>query len=108
MIDSASSLSSMLATATQACKRVYGQTPQWHAVAPGRVNLMGDHTDYNDGRVLPIAIDRYTVVVAAERQSDAQLRVYSLALEEEISLSLGDLAHPHPQQWARYVQGVIA
>ena len=108
MIDSASSLPSLLDTAAQACQRVYGRAPQWYTVAPGRVNLMGDHTDYNGGWVLPIAIDRYTVVVAAERQSNAQVRVYSLALDEGISLSLEDLDHPHPQQWARYVQGVIA
>ena len=108
MIDSASSLPSLLDTAAQAFQRVYGRAPQWHRVAPGRVNLIGDHTDYNDGWVLPIAIDRYTAVVAAERQSNAQVRVYSLALGEEISLSLEDLDHPHPQQWARYVQGVIA
>ena len=108
MIDPASSLPSLLDTAAQACQRVYGRAPQWHTVAPGRVNLMGDHTDYNGGWVLPIAIDRYTVVVAAECQSNAQVRVYSLALDEGISLSLEDLDHPHPQQWARYVQGVIA
>ena len=108
MIDSASSPQSLLDTATRVLQRVYGRTPQWHAVAPGRVNLMGDHTDYNDGWVLPIAIDRHTAVVAAERQSNRQVRVYSLGLEEEISLSLEDLDHPHPQHWARYVQGVIA
>ena len=95
MIDSASSPQSLLDTATRVLQRVYGRTPQWHAVAPGRVNLMGDHTDYNDGWVLPIAIDRHTAVVAAERQSNRQVRVYSLGLEEEISLSLEDLDHPH-------------
>ena len=108
MIDFASSLPSLLDTAAQAFQGVYGRAPQWQRVAPGRVNLMGDHTDYNGGWVLPIAIDRYTVVVAAERQSNAQVRVYSLALEEGITLSLEDLDHPHPQQWARYVQGVVA
>ena len=108
MIDSASSPPSLLRTATQAFQKVYGRTPQWRAVAPGRVNLMGDHTDYNDGWVLPIAIDRHTAVVAAERQSSGKVRVYSLGLGEQISLSLEDLDHPHPQQWARYVQGVIA
>ena len=61
MIDSASSLPSLLDTAAQACQRVYGRAPQWHTVAPGRVNLMGDHTDYNGGWVLPIAIDRENI-----------------------------------------------
>ena len=43
----------------------YGYEPQWHVSAPGRVNLIGDHTDYNGGYVLPMAIERRTVVTAA-------------------------------------------
>ena len=44
---------------------VYGQPPRWIAAAPGRVNVIGEHTDYNDGFVLPMAIERYTVIAAA-------------------------------------------
>ncbi len=42
----------------------FGHAPRFAAAAPGRVNLIGEHTDYNDGFVLPIAIDRSVVVVA--------------------------------------------
>ena len=40
----------------------FGHTPQWITAAPGRVNLIGEHTDYNDGFVLPMAIERYVVI----------------------------------------------
>jgi galactokinase len=44
--------------------KAFGRPPQWTVAAPGRVNLIGEHTDYNDGYVLPMAIERYTVIVA--------------------------------------------
>ena len=51
-------------TAAQFAK-IYGRPPRWIAAAPGRVNVIGEHTDYNDGFVLPMAIERYTVIAAA-------------------------------------------
>src|SRR5271170_1182116 len=51
-------------TADQFAK-TYGHAPRWIAAAPGRVNVIGEHTDYNDGFVLPMAIERYTVIAAA-------------------------------------------
>src|ERR1035438_3333910 len=45
--------------------KTYGRPPRWIAAAPGRANVIGEHTDYNDGFVLPMAIDRYTVIAAA-------------------------------------------
>ena len=44
--------------------KTYGRPPRWIAAAPGRVNVIGEHTDYNDGFVLPMAIERYTVMAA--------------------------------------------
>ena len=73
--------------------------------APGRVNLIGEHTDYNGGFVLPMAIERETVVAAAPR-TDRTVRAYSASLEEELSF---DLDHPHPPRrgiWLDYVEGV--
>src|ERR1700679_3415286 len=46
-------------------KKHYGREPRWIVAAPGRVNIIGEHTDYNDGFVLPMAIERYTVIAAA-------------------------------------------
>jgi galactokinase len=73
--------------------------------APGRVNLIGEHTDYNGGFVLPMAIERETVVAAAPR-ADRTVRAYSAGLNEELSF---DLDHPNPPRrgvWLDYVEGV--
>jgi galactokinase len=73
--------------------------------APGRVNLIGEHTDYNGGFVLPMAIERETIVAAAPR-ADRTVRTYSVGLDEELSF---DLDHPNPPRrgvWLDYVEGV--
>ena len=73
--------------------------------APGRVNLIGEHTDYNGGFVLPMAIERETIVAAAPRP-DRTVRAYSASLEEESSF---DLDRPGPRRrgiWLDYVEGV--
>src|SRR5271168_1860241 len=52
--------------------KAYGHAPRWIAAAPGRVNVIGEHTDYNDGFVLPMAIERYTVIAAAPAAKDSR------------------------------------
>jgi galactokinase len=74
-------------------------------LAPGRVNLIGEHTDYNEGFVLPIAIDRHTVVAAARRE-DRNIRVRSVEFDEEAILSLDGVATSKGPAWFRYVEGV--
>jgi galactokinase len=73
--------------------------------APGRVNLIGEHTDYNEGFVMPVAIDRGTMVGAAGRP-DRRVRVRSINLDESAEF---DLDFPGPTQrgsWLDYVEGV--
>ncbi len=73
--------------------------------APGRVNLIGEHTDYNDGFVLPIAIDRYTQVQATGR-ADRVLRVSSAGFGPPIDISL-DRLHAAPDGgWSQYLRAV--
>src|SRR5215218_8127238 len=73
--------------------------------APGRVNLIGEHTDYNGGFVLPMAIERETVVAAAPR-ADRTVRAYSASLHEELSFDLDRPGPPRRGIWLDYVEGV--
>ncbi|RLE71277.1 MAG: galactokinase, partial [Thermoprotei archaeon] len=76
------------------------------ARAPGRVNLIGEHTDYNEGYVLPFAIDRYTEVAVRPR-TDRVVRVYSAAVDETLSMEL-PLRNPKPQgRWSDYLVGIL-
>ena len=72
--------------------------------APGRVNLIGEHTDYNDGFVLPVAIDRYTTVAARER-TDRRVTVEATDLGETDSFDLDAITRT--ATWADYVRGVV-
>jgi galactokinase len=79
--------------------------------APGRVNVIGEHTDYNDGFVMPAAIEFYTWVAGA-RRADRVLEAYSDHFDEKIQLSLDelaghDLAGPR-RHWSDFIRGVAA
>ncbi|MFB6279915.1 MAG: galactokinase [Salinibacter sp.] len=75
------------------------------ARAPGRVNLIGGHTDYNDGFVLPATIDR-ALYVALRRRGDETVRLRSQNFEEEVEYSLREPPVASLPQWAQYVAGV--
>jgi galactokinase len=85
-------------------ERRHGAPPRLVARAPGRVNLIGDHTDYNEGFVLPMAIDR-AVWIALRPRSDAIVNVHSLDFDEDAEFSL-DGAAPRGRGWQEYVRGV--
>jgi galactokinase len=72
--------------------------------APGRVNLIGEHTDYNDGFVLPMAIERRTMVAAAPR-SDGRIVAHSLGAAEPFELELATPGKPQRGIWGDYVEG---
>src|SRR5260370_4520310 len=84
----------------------YGASPRIFR-APGRVNLIGEHTDYNDGFVMPAAIGSYTWIAAARRE-DHILEVHSSHFEEKINLSLDALAGPPRRHWTHFIRGVAA
>ncbi len=89
-------------------QQTYGFTPEGEWAAPGRVNLIGEHTDYNDGYVLPFAIDR-TTTAAVARRDDGVLRLHSTAggTTEPVQLCLDDLAPGATDGWAAYPAGVV-
>jgi len=91
-------------------EKAYGRPPRWMAAAPGRVNVIGEHTDYNDGFVLPMAIERYTVVAAAPAAKGAQtIRLRSTAGEGAAAIDLTQPLKPAPKgAWFNYPLGVIA
>lgn len=74
--------------------------------APGRVNLIGEHTDYNEGFVLPMAIDK-DIIMLAQLREDQEVRVYSLDYNREVIFSLLDLEFEKEDFWANYLKGVI-
>jgi len=74
--------------------------------APGRVNLIGEHTDYNDGFVLPIAIER-EVTAAWARRDDRHVRFHSATVNETVSIELDEPLCPVPGAWSNYVVGVV-
>lgn len=76
------------------------------AMAPGRVNLLGEHTDHNDGFVLPMTVDR-GVYVAGRAREDSRIRVYSRRFDEGIDYRLSQPPDTRPGDWRCYVVGVI-
>jgi galactokinase len=85
--------------------RRFQQSPTMIAIGPGRVNLIGEHTDYNDGFVLPVAIKR-DIRVALRPREDRQVKVYSLEYDDWYEFSLDDLRYNQELLWTNYVQGV--
>jgi galactokinase len=81
-----------------------GGFPAWLVRAPGRVNLLGEHTDYNDGFVLPVAIDRATWVALRPR-SDGRVRAWSDASQEWTDFAVPSISRDG-HGWAEYLKGV--
>ena len=88
-----------------AFEREFGRPPEGIAEAPGRVNLIGEHVDYNEGLVLPFAIDR-TVLVAWARRDDTLVHAYSADYGERSDFGLTDVRRAPAGSWANYVRAV--
>src|SRR3954451_24240324 len=106
-----SMLETLAARAHSRFQKRYGRAPEWIAAAPGRVNIIGEHIDYNAGFVLPMAIDRYCVIAAAENGSDTA-NIYSVATDDEVDVKLTPMgatgsasAVPNRGHWSSYVVG---
>ncbi|MBK7687274.1 MAG: galactokinase [Rhodocyclaceae bacterium] len=102
-------LSNLVSRVSVTFSAQFGALPSVIVQAPGRVNLIGEHTDYNNGFVLPCAID-YRTIIACRRRDDALVRV--LALDANTAIDEFRLDQPiennDKQPWANYVRGMIA
>ncbi len=86
----------------------YGRAPRWIASAPGRLNLIGEHTDYNDGLVLPMAIEFRTAIAAAPNDS-GRIALRSEAASEAAVIDLSEPLRPEAAgSWLNYPKGVLA
>ena len=83
----------------------YGNAPEYLVQAPGRVNLIGEHTDYNDGYVLPLAIDR-AVWIALSAIPEPEIRLHSLDFDQGIRVPF-DRALTRGEGWPEYLKGLI-
>lgn len=89
-------------------ERCFGYRPSQIVSSPGRVNLIGEHVDYNQGVVLPMAVNRYTAVALAKR-ADSIVRVYSTTHDQLQTFDLTDsIPEPWPQRhWLGYIIGTL-
>ncbi len=101
-------MSDLIQNVKTSFEQVLGYAPSHIIQAPGRVNLIGEHTDYNDGFVLPCAINYQTVVAAAKRE-DNLVRVVSVDYDnavDEFDITQ-DIAFLESKMWANYIRGVV-
>jgi galactokinase len=88
-------------------EELYGSAPEGVWAAPGRVNLIGEHTDYNDGFVMPFALP-HTTVAAVSRRTDGVLRLHSADAEDGVvELRVDELAPRSDTDWTAYPAGVV-
>src|SRR5262245_38088474 len=104
-------MTSRLAERISATAELYrirnGKPPMWMVAAPGRVNLIGEHVDYNDGIVLPMAIDYYTVIAAGPDEG-SHATFYSALIDDEAVVSIESPERRRPGHWSNYVAGVLS
>jgi len=102
--------------ASQLFAKAFGRPPRWIVAAPGRVNVIGEHTDYNDGFVLPMAIEFYTVMaadvpVAAPKLGGGESSIISIKgtlFNESAQIEVSQPVLRGEPKWSNYIRGVIA
>jgi galactokinase len=92
---------------TDSFRETWGTSPDLVSIAPGRVNLIGEHTDYSGGFVLPAAIDRH-IVVAVKRTNGPEVTGHSVDFNIRTECPVGYYNPEHPVEWFRYIAGVLS
>ena len=89
-------------------QKQYGRPPRWIVAAPGRVNVIGEHTDYNDGFVLPMAIERYAVMAADVAAKPGTISIYDTHFQESAAVDVSVPVTKGQPKWSNYIRGVLA
>lgn len=86
----------------------YGRPPRWIVAAPGRVNVIGEHTDYNDGFVLPMAIERYAIMAADLAPAPGAIAFFDTQFKESAQIDVTARVTKGEPKWSNYIRGVLA
>ncbi len=90
-------------------EEIYGRPPRWIVAAPGRVNVIGEHTDYNDGFVLPMAIERYAVMAADVSPAvPPRILVHDSRARDTAQIDISKPVAKADPRWSNYIRGVVA
>jgi galactokinase len=101
-------LKELAARAAAEFQNHYHRPPRWIVAAPGRVNVIGEHTDYNDGFVLPMAIERYAVMAADAVAAPGKISIYDTQFKESATIDVSSPVTKGQPKWSNYIRGVIA
>jgi len=91
---------------TASFKDQYNAEPGYIFLSPGRINIIGEHVDYNDGYVLPAAINKY-VCFAVSKNEDGKINLFAKDLNESYSFDLNDELQPVDKMWVNFFLGVL-
>ena len=93
-------------------QKTYGRAPRWIVAAPGRVNVIGEHTDYNDGFVLPMAIERYAIMAAdsplpGSVSAASKISIWDIHFNEKATIEISAPVTKGAPKWSNYIRGVL-
>jgi len=99
-------MSISVSAVTEAFEKRFGAKPEVVVRAPGRVNIIGEHTDYNHGFVLPMAIERETAI-AGRRRDDGVICARAENLDRDVTVKLDERVRNAAEHWIDYIMGVV-
>lgn len=87
-------------------EETFGSSPEKTVLSPGRINIIGEHIDYNDGYVLPAAIDKI-ICFAFEKNNSKESRIIAMDLDDQFEIDLTETVELNEKVWTNYFRGVI-
>ena len=93
--------------ATSAFEKIFGAAPTVVSCAPGRLEIIGNHTDYNEGTVLSVAVDRAMTIAAASAVNTTICKLHDDVINDNRSFSIDAIGSAVPKDWSNYIKGVV-